>query len=103
MWYVENEAKIPNLIKSYSSLEKQAKAAFNLRNELRSTARDLMSNRKEAIRLMAEEPNMTWKQVVEKYSEDGKIKGDELFEKIIKGSQKSRPSVNKALGIKVKK
>jgi filamentous hemagglutinin len=73
-----------------------------LRNTLRTKARDLMSDRKLAKELMQNEKNMTWDQVVEKYSEGGKVTGDELYKKIIEGSQKSRASVNESLGVKAK-
>lgn len=103
MWYLSNEARIPKLISKISSLEKQARKAFDLRNIFRTTARDLMADRKLAKELMQNEKNMTWEQVVEKYSEGGKVTGDALYKKIIEGSQKSRASVNESLGVEAKK
>ena len=37
-WYLEQEAKIPNMIDKSLSLEEQAKQAFNLRNKFRTQA-----------------------------------------------------------------
>jgi len=44
-WYLSKEAEIPARINSGASLEEQAKQAFDMRNDVRSTARELMSNR----------------------------------------------------------
>ena len=77
-------------------MEVQAKEAFSLRNQFRTDARKLMSDRATAKYLMIEEPNMSWNEVVQKYSDQG-YKGDDLYKKIIQSSQKSRESVNKKL------
>jgi len=95
-WYLSQEAKIPTLLSKDASLEVQAKEAFSLRNQFRTDARKLMSDRATAKYLMIEEPNMSWNEVVQKYSDQG-YKGDDLYKKIIQSSQKSRESVNKKL------
>lgn len=100
-WYLGQEAKIPSLINNELSLEDQAKQAFGLRNIFRTTARELMADRNLAAKLNVEEPNMTWDQVVKKYSDKG-FSGDELYKKIIGASQRSRQSVNESLGVKPK-
>jgi hypothetical protein len=61
-----------------------------------------MADRAEAARLNAEEPNMTWEQVVKKYKAQG-YTGDNLWNKIIESSQKSRASVNENLNVKAPK
>jgi RHS repeat-associated protein len=101
-WYLANEAEIPNLINQKLPLEEQAKQAFNLRNQFRKEARELMADRELAEKLNKEEPNMTWDQVVEKYKKQG-LSGDDLWNKIIESSQKSRQSVNEQLNVKPKK
>jgi hypothetical protein len=98
-WYLKQEAEIPSKIDRTKSLENQAKQAFELRNEARTGARDSMADRELANRLTSEEPNMTWEQVRAKYSARG-LEGDDLWNAIIDGSQKSRASVNNALGVK---
>ena len=97
--YKAQEAKIPSLLTKDAPLESQAKEAFNLRNQFRTEARKLMKNRDGAKYLTTEEPNMTWDQTVDKYRRQG-LEGDELWNKIIESSQKSRPSADKAAGIK---
>jgi len=95
-FYLSEEARIPSLLDRSLPLEGQARQAFEMRNGLRTQARDLMADRQMADFLNRTEPNMTWNQVVDKYS--GKYSGDELWYKIIGSSQKSRASVNQQLG-----
>ena len=97
-WYLSKEAEIPARINSSASLEEQAKQAFDMRNDLRSTARELMSNRTLADSLSKTDPNRTWSEIVNKYSSQG-LSGDELWSKIIEKSQSSRSSVNNGLGM----
>lgn len=79
-------------------MEEQAKQAFDMRNDFRSTARELMSYRTLADSLNKADPNRTWSEVVNKYSGQG-LSGDELWSKIIEKSQSSRASVNDGLGM----
>lgn len=81
------------------SLEQQAKQAFSLRNQFRTRARELMSDRELAASLNKTDPNLTWEQVVKKYSDKGHT-GDSLYQEIINFSQRSRTSVNESLGLK---
>lgn len=78
------------------ALEEIARRLCKLRSDLRSWTRTLMSDRREAARLDAEDPNPTFDELVTKW-EDRKIKGDERYERIIKGAKTSRASVNKLL------
>jgi filamentous hemagglutinin len=96
---LKQEAEIPSKIDRTKPLEAQARQAFELRNEARAGARESMSDRELADKLTREEPNMTWEQVQQKYSDRG-LKGDDLWNAIIDGSQKSRASVNASLGVK---
>ncbi|MEO8155564.1 MAG: hypothetical protein ABI605_21055 [Rhizobacter sp.] len=98
-WYLKQEAEIPSKIDKSQPLEGQAKQAFELRNEARTGARESMSDRELAAKLNLEEPNMTREQTQQKYGARG-YKGDDLWNAIIDGSQKSRASVNSSLGIK---
>lgn len=51
-----------------------------------------------AAELMRKEPDMTWQQITEKYAVLGPI-GDVLYRAIIGSAQRSRTSVNHALGV----
>ncbi len=95
-FYLSEEARIPSLIDRSLPLESQAQQAFEMRNALRTQSRDLMADRGLAESLNRTDPNMTWSQIVDKYS--SRYSGDELWNKIIESSTKSRQSVNQALG-----
>lgn len=58
-WYLTQEANIPNLLDRNASLKDQAQGAFSIRNEIRSQARDLMSDREAAAELEKIDPNMS--------------------------------------------
>ncbi len=97
-WYVEQERRIPDLIDKSLSLEEQARQAFDLRNQFRTEARELMSNRALAEQLNANERNMTWDEIVQKYEGRGHT-GDDVYREIIESSQRSRQSLNDRLGV----
>ena len=98
-WYLEQEAKIPDMIDSSLSLEEQAKQAFNLRNNFRTEARELMADRATAESLYKTDPNWSWEKIVQKQVEKG-LSGDDIYKEIIASSQRSREAVNKSLGVK---
>ena len=92
------EARIPSLLDRSTSLENQAKQAFNIRNGIRTFARELMADRNAASELYKNSPNLTWEQTVEKYSQRG-LSGDDLYQEIINASQRSNTGVNQRLGV----
>jgi hypothetical protein len=96
-WYLNQEARIPELIDSTALLEQQARQAVDLRNVFRSAARNAMADQEAAAMLRTTNPNLTWDQVVHNYSAN--YSGNELFQQIIAASQRSRPSVNQAMGV----
>lgn len=95
-WYLDAEAQIPKLIDRTKPLEQQAKQASAMRNQIRTQAREAMTNRELANTLFGSRPNMTWEEVVEKYSKLG-LTGDELYEEIIRAATRSNPYVNEFL------
>jgi filamentous hemagglutinin len=97
-WYISQEARIKDLIDPSLSLEEQAKQAFELRNQFRTQARNLMADRELAEKLMHEEPNLTWEQVIQKAKDKG-YSGDDIYRYIIDSSQRSRSSVNTDIGL----
>ena len=97
-WYLEQEAKIPDLIDDSLPLEQQARQAFDLRNQYRMQARELMSDRQLAESLYATDPNLTWEQIIQKQIDKG-LSGDDIYKAIIESSQRSRISVNQSLGL----
>ncbi|MNY32945.1 hypothetical protein D3C86_1671930 [compost metagenome] len=97
-WYLSQEAEIAGRVDRSLPLEEQAKQAFAMRNEVRSTARELMSNRELAEILNKSDPNKTWAEIYDKYTSAG-FSGDNLWRVIIEKSQSSRVSVNQGLGM----
>ena len=97
-WYLAREAKIISVVEGKGwSLKKQARVAFEIRNKIRSKARDLMKDRVEAKRLEVEEPNYSWDEIVKKYKDKG-FEGDALWVEIKEASTRSRKSVNDKVG-----
>lgn len=97
-WYLDQEAKIPEIIDNSLPLDQQAKQAFEFRNQIRTQARDAMSDRALADELFGTRPNLTWEQIVKKYTDKG-FSGDSLYQEIIKAAQRSNDAVNKALNV----
>lgn len=97
-WYLEQESKIPSMIDDSLPLEQQARQAFELRNQFRTQARELMSNRQLAESLNITDPNLTWEQIIQKQIDKG-LTGDDIFKAIIESAQRSRTSVNQLLGL----
>ena len=95
-WYLSEEMKIPSMLDSSAPLEMQARQAFEMRNVIRSQARDLMADQAHADFLRATEPNLTWDEVVA--TKSLKYSGDDLWRNIISSSQKSRGAVNTQFG-----
>jgi hypothetical protein len=98
--YGEQQMKSLNqrLIDQGVTPEARAKTLYATRNALRSWTRDLMVDRGLAESLNANEKNFTWDEITEKYGQQG-LKGDELWNKIIDSSMRSRASVNASLGV----
>lgn len=97
-WYLEHEAKIPDMIDSSLPLEDQAKQAYNLRNQFRTEARELMADRVTAEYLYKTDKNLTWEELIDKQKAKG-FTGDDIYREIIASAQRSRKSVNKSLGL----
>lgn len=91
-WYLSKEMDIPNQLDTTRPLEYQAKQSFGIRNDLRSTTRNLMADQDTANYLRRNEPNLSWDELVAIKSM--KHSGDDLWNSIINSSQKSRESVN---------
>ena len=104
-WYLEQEAEILNRLDRSAPLKYQAQQAFNLRNQYRTKARELMIDRLLADQLTREESNLTWEEInsraVRKLGLNGIANptNDQVYQEIINSSQRSRKSVNDQLGI----
>jgi filamentous hemagglutinin len=95
---LNEDSKILDRVDKSAPLETQAKQAFDMRNENRAQAREFMSDRVSADRLIGEEPNMTWSEMID-YRKSQGLSGDDIYRAILDSSQRTRAEVNKRLGV----
>ncbi len=98
IWYLWQESQFNSRLDYSKPLEQVAYDAFNMRNETRTKARDVMMDRAWADHLMEGEKNKTFEQIVNYYNKK-KYTGNELWKKIIESATRSRDSVNKLFGL----
>jgi len=96
-WYTEQVDRILLRLDKRKPLEHQARQASELRNTIRTQARQMMSDGSKVNNLNETRPHLTWEQVINKYSKSG-FSGDTLWKEIIEASIRSNPEVNKKLG-----
>jgi filamentous hemagglutinin len=97
-WYRIEDAQILSRIDASAPLGVQARQAFDLRNANRTQARELMADRVTADRLIREEPNLTWEQLMQLNQSRG-LTGDDIYRSILQSSQKTRAEVNRQYGL----
>ncbi|MEA4922006.1 MAG: hypothetical protein VB031_01415 [Eubacteriaceae bacterium] len=97
-WYLNKETTILKQLNKSASLKSQAKKAFKLRNQYRTKARLMMKDWDAGKNLFETDPNMTWKEAMNKQIDKG-FEGREIYKEIIKSSQRSRPGVNIQFGL----
>ena len=93
VWYSWQKAMISSKINYSKGLENAAKEAFEMRNTIRTTARQIMKDGDWAQFLEQSEQNMTWADVVKRYSDRG-FSNDALWQEIINASMKGRLRVD---------
>lgn len=98
VWYSWRKASISDLIDKTNTLENQAKQAVNMRNEIRSGARQSMKDSDIANYLDSKELNKTWEQLVQEKTDKGFL-GNAIFQEIINSSMKGRPTVDNVFRI----
>lgn len=86
------------LIAEGLSPQQRAEIMFEHRNALRTWTRGLMEDRALAEQITAQNPNLTWEDLIARNEAKGRH-GDDLWNAIIDSSTHSRPSVNDAVGI----
>ncbi len=110
LWYNNQVVVIPSLNKGWTAdglgAVKRAELAFEIRHNARINARLLMQNRDEVEMLRQRDMKKygnpdgpTFLYLVEKNCAKG-LKGDEIYEEIIKSSYRTSPEYNKRFGIK---
>lgn len=99
IWYKAQDEKIPSLIGKDLSLEQQARQACELRNQNRTSARELMQNQAKRRELDISDPNKSFEQLLHHKMEDKGLSYDDALADIIQTATKTRKSVNKTLGL----
>ncbi|MVU81593.1 phage head morphogenesis protein [Nocardia sp. ET3-3] len=102
-YYAEAEKRLKalndQLAHSDLTTEQRATIAQELRNEIRSKARELMADRDAAAALNQGEPNKTLDELVDSKMARKGMTREQALEDIIKSSSQSRGSVNASLGV----
>lgn len=98
LWYAYHVEHIKDYFHEEDSLETQARIAFSLRNEYRTNARLLMSDKSAVENLNATKKNRTFEELVAKASLKG-LSGDDIYKDIIRSSMHHNEEYDKKAGI----
>ena len=80
-------------------MEEKARRAFELRNEYRTQARDLMANQEKRRELDREHPNKTWAETVADKMTRKNLTREEAIADIYQTAIKSNPKVNRKFNL----
>jgi len=94
-WYHEQLAGIPDRLDQNAPLKDKAIQAFEMRNEIKMQARVLMSDQEKAASLP---PPRSLEDVIQRAKDSG-AEGDDIWRYVLRGSGKSNPKVDAALGL----
>jgi hypothetical protein len=92
VWYSWQKALISSKVNYSKGLESAAREAVEMRNSIRTTARQLMKDTDWATALQEGEVNLSWQDVYNKYSKTHS--GDALWNEIIQASMRGREKVD---------
>ena len=98
-WYIYHDERIHELIDSSLPIEQKARMAFDLRNEYRTQARELMADQEERRRLDRENPNQTWEGILKHKIEDKGMSYEKAVEDIYNTAMKTNVKINRNLGL----
>ena len=93
IWYRWQESRIKERLDYSKSLEDVARQAFEMRNEIRTMAREAMADTVWAEYLRGVEENFTWEGLIA-YKKARGLSGDALWRAVIESSMRSRKSVD---------
>lgn len=98
LWYKSHDENIINLIDTLQPLEQQARQAYELRNQYRFEARELMKNQQERKEL-DKEKTKTFEQLVEHKKREYGLSGDDIYRDIIRSSGTTNREYDKKAGV----
>ena len=99
-WYIEAVAKIPEMVDMRGSEEQRARQAFNLRNKIRTTAREMMEDQELRAELDSKRPNKTFEELVESKMRRKGMTREEAIRDIFITATKTNENVNNELGLR---
>ena len=102
-WYLAQDAKIPEQIDRSKPIEDQARQAFELRNEYRTKARDLMADQETRKKLDQDSPNRTFEELIADKMKRKGMTREQAVQDILKTATKTNAEVNKQLGLEESK
>lgn len=100
LWYKAHDSKIPDLADSSLPLRERAKQAFELRNQFRMQARDLMADQEARTELDAKHPNPSFEQMLEHKRLKYNLSEEEAYKDILRSSQTTNKKYDKIAGVK---
>ena len=98
-WYIYHDKQIYEQIDPTLSLEEKAHIAFNLRNEYRTQARELMADQEKRRELDAKHPNKTWEETIADKMNRKNLTREEAIADIYQTAIKSNPEVNRKFNL----
>ena len=98
-WYIDQTEWIHSQISTELPIEERARQAFELRNQYRRQARDLMADQELRKRLDREKPMKEWEPAVADKMHRKGMSRQEAIEDIYRTAIKSNEGVNKKLGL----
>ncbi len=98
-WYKHHDESIPELLDGSLPLESQARQAFDLRNNYKQQARDLMRDQEKRKGLDVSDPIQSFEELVASKMDRKGLTRAEAVADIIKTATATRKSVNKSLGL----
>lgn len=100
LWYKSHDEKIPDRIDSSLPLRDQAEQAFNMRNEHRTQARELMADQNARAELDRKRPNPTFDQMLEHKQIKYGLSEEAAYEDIIRSSRTTNKKYDQIAGVK---
>ena len=98
-WYVTAASRIRDAIPANLPMDQRARMAFDMRNELRTYARDHMADTGTRGRLDAQHPNLDFDAFVRKKMGGKKLTYEEALADIFATATKTNEDVNALFGI----
>ncbi|MEG0260468.1 MAG: minor capsid protein [Lysinibacillus sp.] len=98
-WYKWHDKAIPEKLNPKDSLESQAKKAHSLRNQYRTEARLMMSDRSAAERLNNTRVNLTFEELLKHKKDKYQLEGEAAYKDIVRSSQTTNKKVDTSLGL----